>query len=220
MEMNMPVTPAMFGAGTGGGMFSGGSSDWIVFLIIAIIFGWGNGGIGGNRAGTLASENSYIANEFNYSNLSNGIRGLERGLCDIGYNLNSSIASQGELTRGAVTSGFVETQRGFYDLSAQMANCCCETNRNLDALRYEGAKNTCEIITAGNLNTRDLIEAGNANTQRIVDMMTQNTIQDLRDKNTALTLQVSQIAQTQSIVDQLKPCPKPAYIVGNPYCGA
>lgn len=219
MEMNMPVTPAMFGGS--GGMFSGGSSDWIVFLIIAIIFGWGNGGIGGrNGAGTLATENSYIANEFNYSNLSNGIRGLERDLCDLGFNLNSSIASQGELTRGAVTSGFVETQRGFYDLSAQMANCCCETNRNLDALRYEGAKNTCDIITAGNLNTRDLIEAGNANTQRIVDMMTQNTIQDLRDKNTALTLQVSQIAQTQSIVDQLKPCPKPAYIVGNPYCGA
>lgn len=70
------------------------------------------------------------------------------------------------------------------------------------------------------MNTRDLIEAGNANTQRIVDMMTQNEIQKLRDEKSALTLQVSQIAQTQSIVDQLKPCPRPSYIVANPYCGA
>ena len=70
------------------------------------------------------------------------------------------------------------------------------------------------------MNTRDLIEAGNANTQRIVDMMTQNTIQELRDKNTALTLQVSQAAQTRAIVDAIKPCPTPSYIVANPYCGA
>lgn len=70
------------------------------------------------------------------------------------------------------------------------------------------------------MNTRDLIEAGNANTQRIVDLMTQNEIQKLRDEKTALTLQVSQSAQTQAIVDALKPCPRPSYIVANPYCGA
>lgn len=101
-----------------------------------------------------------------------------------------------------------------------MAECCCGINRNIDAVRYENAKNTCNIITNANMNTRDLIEAGNANTQRIIDMMTQNVIQDLRDKNTALTLQVSQQAQTSSIVDALKPCPRPAYIVQNPCCGA
>lgn len=218
----MPVLPLTAGGGAGGLFGGGGSntSDWIVFLIIAMIFGGNGNGLFGNRNGAGVAENSYIANEFNYSNLSNGIRAIQNGLCDSTYALNSSISSQGELTRGAVTSGFVDTQRSFYDLSAQMANCCCETNRNLDSLKYEGAKQTCEIITNANLNTRDLIEAGNANTQRIVDMMTQNTIQDLRDKNTALTLQVSQSAQTQAIVDSLKPCPKPSYIVASPYCGA
>lgn len=217
MMSTMPVLPVTANSGAGG-MFGNGG-DWTVFLLFALIFGWGGNGFGGRGAGTVA-ENSYISNEFNYNSLLNGIRGLERGMCDLGYNLNSSINSQGELTRGAVTSGFVDTQRSFYDLSAQMASCCCETNRNLDSIKYENAKNTCDIITNANMNTRDLIEAGNANTQRIVDMMTQNTIQDLRDKNTALTLQVSQSAQTQAIVDALKPCPQPAYIVSNPYCGA
>lgn len=121
----VPVLPMT--AGGGGGLFGGGgsnTSDWIVFLIIAMIFGGNGNGLFGNRGATAGvAENSYIANEFNYTNLSNGIRGLERGLCDSTYALNSAVTSQGELTRGAVTSSTFETQKGFYDLSAQMASC-------------------------------------------------------------------------------------------------
>lgn len=218
----MPVLPLTAGGGAGGLFGGGGSntSDWIVFLIIALIFGGGNG-LFGNRNGAGTAENSYIANEFNYSNLSNGIRAIQNGLCDSTYALNSSITGQGELTRGAVTNSTFETQKGFYDLSAQLASCCCANERASDRAIYEGAKNTCEIITAGNLNTRDLIEAGNSNTQRIVDMMTANQMQELRDANTALTLQVSQSSQTQALIEALRPkAPIPAYITSNPYCGA
>lgn len=219
MTSTMPVLPVTANSGGFGGMFGNGG-DWTVFLLFALIFGWGGNGLGGFGRGAGVAENSYISNEFNYNSLLNGIRGLERGICDLGYNLNSSIGSQGEMTRGAITSGFVDTQRSFADLSAQMASCYCGIERGIDGIRYDNAKNTCDIITNANMNTRDLIEAGNANTQRIVDMMTQNEIQKLRDEKSALTLQVSQIAQTQSIVDQLKPCPRPSYIVANPYCGA
>lgn len=219
MTSTMPVLPVTANSGGFGGMFGNGG-DWTVFLLFALIFGWGGNGLGGFGRGAGVAENSYIANEFNYSNLTNGIRAIQNGLCDSTYALNSSIGSQGEMTRGAISSGFVDTQRSFFDLSSRIDSCCCETNRNLDSIRYENAKNTCDIITNANMNTRDLIEAGNANTQRIVDMMTQNTIQELRDKNTALTLQVSQAAQTRAIVDAIKPCPTPSYIVANPYCGA
>lgn len=214
MEMNMPVAPAMYGANNG---LFGNGNDWLGFIFLAMIFGWGgNGfGFGGRGAGvdTLATDN-LIANEFNFNTLNNGIRGLERGLCDLGY----SLAQQEGQTREAITTSAFSLERGLTSLGTQMSQCCCETNRNIDALRYEGAKNTCDIITNANMNTRDLIEAGNANTQRIIDMMTQNIIQDLRDKNTALTLQVSQQAQSASIIDSLKPCPKPAYIVQGPCC--
>lgn len=224
MMSTMPVLPVTASSGGMGGMFGGNGGDWTVFLLFALIFGWGGGGNGfgfGNRGATGAvAENSYITNEFNYSNLSNGIRAIQNGLCDSTYALNTAITGQGEATRGAVTSSAFETQKGFYDLSAQLASCCCANERATDRMVYEGAKNTCEIITNANLNTRDLIEAGNANTQRIVDMMTQNTIQQLRDEKTNLALQISQANQTQAIVNQLKPCPMPAYITANPYCGA
>lgn len=93
----------------------------------------------------------------------------------------------------------------------------CETNRNIDSVRYENAKNTCDIITNANMNTRDLIEAGNANTQRIVDLMTQNTIQELRDKNQELSLSALLQQQTATITGITNPRSIPAYITCSPY---
>lgn len=106
--------------------------------------------------------------------------------------------------------------QGFNGIGAQISNlgyqtqqCCCETNRNIDAVRYENAKNTCDIITAAN-----------ANTQRIIDVMTQNTIQELRDNLQAAQLQLGNNAQTQTIINAVRPFPSPAYITCSPYTAA
>ena len=202
MDINsaMPVLPITTGAGNNG-MFGGNGNDWTSFILFTLLLGGGNG-VFGNK-GNVVAENSHISDQFNFSKLESGISSIGKGLCDVGYSLNSSIVGQGELTRGAITSSAFETQKSFYDLSAQLASCCCENQKEALTTRYENAKNTCDIITNSNMNTRDLIEAGNSNTQRIVDMMNQNLVQDLRDKNTALTLQVSQSAQTDAIVSQV-----------------
>ena len=94
-----------------------------------------------------------------------------------------------------------------------MKECCCETNRNIDAVRYENSKNTCEITTAihnEGEQTRALIQA--------------NTIQNLRDrleaKNQELqtaNFQLSQQAQNATLINELRPCAKPAYITCSPY---
>lgn len=143
--MNVPMMPMGFGGATDKGGFG---SDWIAFLIIALIFGWGGNGSGfGGRNGVAGTDN-LISNEFNFSSLDNGIRGLERGICDLGYagaqqgsqtretvnalgsnltttlmGLGSQMVSQGELTRGAITSAAFENERGLAGLSAQMASC-------------------------------------------------------------------------------------------------
>ncbi|MGL4999229.1 MAG: hypothetical protein ACRC5T_09700 [Cetobacterium sp.] len=212
MDINsaMPVLPIT--TGMNGGMFggSGGNGDWTTFLLFTLLLGGGNGVLGNNKT---SAENSHITDQFNFSKLESGISSIGKGLCDIGYSLNSSIVGQGELTRGAITSSAFETQKSFYDLSAQLASCCCESQKDALTTRYENAKNTCDIITNSNVNTRDLIEAGNDNTQRVIDLMNNTLVQDLRDKNTALTLQVSQGAQTDAIVSQvLKHIP---YILGS-----
>ena len=81
-----------------------------------------------------------------------------------------------------------------------------ETNRNIDAVRYENAKNTCDIINA---NT--------ANTQRIMDMLAQNQMQNLRDELYSTRAALSNNIQTQNILGALQPVPRPAYVTSSPY---
>lgn len=73
-------------------------------------------------------------------------------------------------------------------------------------MRYEAAKNTCDIITAGQ-----------ANTQRIIDFMTQEKMDSLRSQLQTANFQLSQQAQNAYLIDQLRPCPIPAYLSCSPY---
>lgn len=94
-------------------------------------------------------------------------------------------------------------------------------NRNIDAVRYEGAQNTCAITNA--------IHAEGEATRALINA---NTMQDLRDKLEARDrdilardFQLSQLSQNAYLVNELRPCAKPAYITCSPYttafgCGA
>ena len=33
-------------------------------------------------------------------------------------------------------------------LATQLSDCCCTTQRSIDAVRYENARNTCDIVNA------------------------------------------------------------------------
>ena len=89
----------------------------------------------------------------------------------------------------------------------------CDTNRNIDAVRYENAKNTCDITTA--------IHAEGEATRALINA---NTMQDLRDRLEArdrelmtANFQLSQQAQTANLVNELRPCSRPAYLTCSPY---
>ena len=102
-----------------------------------------------------------------------------------------------------------------------MKDCCCGINRNIDAVRYENAQNTCTITNA--------IHAEGEATRALINA---NAMQELRDKLEARDrdvmvrdFQLSQLAQTASLVGELRPIAKPAYITCSPYttnfgCGA
>lgn len=214
MTANVPMMPMSYG---NGGLFGSGD-NWLGFLILAMFFGWGGNGFGfggrGAGAGVLATDN-LISNEFNFNTLNNGIRGIEQGVCRLGYE-NSQLASQ---TRESLATSTFALQGAINGIGSKIDNCCCETNLAIQGLRYDVAKGNCDIITNANMNTRDLIEAGNANTQRIVDLITQNEITKLRDDKLALQGQLSQLSQTSAIIEALKPkAPIPAYLTQNPCC--
>jgi len=74
-------------------------------------------------------------------------------------------------------------------------------------------------------NTRDIIENQNANYRALHDEIVSNKIETKNDRIAELTAQVSklQLAASQErqntyLINELKPCPSPSYIVPNPNC--
>ena len=75
-------------------------------------------------------------------------------------------------------------------------------------MKYENAKNTCDIIRAGQDNTR-----------AILDYLSSEKIASLQAENAGLKAQISNDRQSAYIIGALTPkCPEPAYIVPNPNC--
>ena len=161
---------------------------WVFFLFF--LLAWGGGGFGfGNNAATQGD----LTRAELYEGLNN--QGLENGI-------------QSQLCQGfnGVNNNITESR-----FAAQQ--CCCETNRNIDSLKAQMAEDTCKITTAIH---------GEAEATRA--MITANQMQNLRDRlaesDRALqsaNYQISQITQTNNIVNQLRPTPVPAYNVCSPY---
>ena len=185
--------------------FDGGSWMWVIFLffIFAIFFAGGDGlfGRGGGPATT-----AFTGTEFTLSNIERQVQGVQQGICDSTYALNTSILNNKYELGQDLCQGFNSVNGNISQLGYQMQNCCCETNRNIDAVRYENAKNTCDIITAGQ-----------ANTQRIIDIMTQDKIEALRTELQSAQLALQNNAQTQTLINELRPCAIPAYLTCSPY---
>lgn len=177
-----------------GNGFADGNGWWIILFFIAMWGGFGGNGFNRGQCNPCATQEQ-VANEFDFNTVNNGIRGVQQGLCDGFY------AQNNEMLRG-----FNGVGNQISNLGYQMQNCCCETNRNIDSLRYQSEKNTCDIITAGN-----------ANTQRIIDTIQGNVIQELRDNLQSAQWQLSQLNQTDNIVRRLQPVPQPAYLTCSPY---
>lgn len=200
------------------GMF-GGNGAWVFFLFF--LLAWGNGGIWGNRGNGVENQ---INNDFLYTNLRSDmnhgfdqvnanirqtddqIRGVQQGLCDGFYAQNTTMLQGFNGVQRDLCTGFNGINQNINQARFDAQQCCCETNRNIDAVRYENARNTCDIINAGH-----------ADTQRIIDHMTNTEMQNLRDQLQAANFQLSQQAQNATLISELRPCAKPAYITCSPY---
>lgn len=174
-----------------GGIFGGdGGGIWILIILFFII-GFGGGGFGFGNTGAAQT----ITNEFLYTNLNNTL--------DRGFN---QVSNQNFQMSKELCSGFNGIQQELMNNRFASQQCCCETNRNIDAVRYENAKNTCDIITAGH-----------ADTQRILDQMNSEKIEALRSELQSAQLALANTVQTRNIVSELRPVPVPAYLTCSPY---
>jgi hypothetical protein len=215
-------------ARNGDGGWFGGDGAWWIILLFLFAGGWGNGGgWGGGGAGNARDAVSY---GFDMNGLENGIRGLEHGLCDGFYELNTGLLTGFGNTNMAAMQNTNTIMGRLCDMSATQAQCCCETQRLLERGLCEVNYN---ILTQSNgINTsisnaaRDIIENNNNGVRSILDFLTQDKISTLQAENQALRLTASQQAQNAFLIDQLgTKVPVPAYVVANPYanyggCGA
>ena len=185
------------------GYLNGMAGMWnnpFVYLIWLAFFGGGFGNW--NRNGGEALTQAELQRGFDTNTIVNKLDGISNGLCDGFYAMNNGFKD-----------GFYSTQAAIAENRFAQQNCCCETNRNIDAVRAENYKNTCEITNT----TR----AEGAATRSLI---TQQEMQNLRDKleekdREILTLNLfaAQQAQTQNLIAALRPFPTPAYITGLPY---
>lgn len=167
---------------------------------------------------------------------------LNSAICDVKSGIDkvaSAVGFSAERVINAINAGDCQ-------ISRQLSECCCtlrdsitrqgyenqlatvnQTNTLQNALNfvnssvergfastnYETAQQTCELKNAIA-----------AQTQVINDKFCQlemremaREIQTLRDERNAYQLSASQQQQTQNLVNQLRPCPIPAYITCNPF---
>lgn len=222
------MSPADFAAVCGnnrnnndGGLGWGNDGAW--WIIILLLFGWGGRGFGGGFGGgygggngcgyspcatqadvraavdqqTLISkidQQTYgLADSF--TALNNNFRGIDNAICTLGY----------------------QNQAGINSISAQLAQCCCDTRAAIQDNTTSGVMNTntlsrqisdcCCDIEKMNMQSRFDAQAYNCNTlqaidklgDRIIDYMSNEKVQALRDENQALRLAASQSAQNAYI---------------------
>lgn len=202
------------------GCNNNGWNDWSWIVALALIGGiFGNGGFGfggGNRnncCGTPATQ-ADLANGFAQNTIQRGIDDIILGQAQaINYNnqgfaglQNTLTTSFANLNTNLCSLGYNQAQL-VNGLSRELADCCCTTQRSIDSVKYENAKNTCDIIRAGQDNTR-----------AILDYLTGEKIAGLQAENAGLKAQISNDRQSAYLLSELKEYPKAAYIVPNPNC--
>ena len=168
-----------------------------------------------------------------YHNLSTNVI---QGICDLNGTINSgvnsintNISNLGYQLQSGINDVNVNNMQNTYAIGSQitalgnqMSSCCCDTRfqieRGFADTNYNLATQVNNIRQDICTQTRDITDNANANTRAILDFLTNSKMEDLRDENQALKFAASQAAQNTYLVDQLRPCPIPAYNVPNPYC--
>lgn len=227
--------------GNNGFGFGGDGAWWIIILLI---FGWGGrgfgGGFGGNGGngfgcGAPCATQADVRAAVDQQTLISKLDQQTYGLADSTYAINNTINSNFRTLDNAICSLGYQGAQHASNLSAQLADCCCKTQGaikdastqsvfNTNAIQRQISDCCCDIEKMG-MQSRYDAQTYNCNTlqaidklgDRIIDYMAAEKAQNLRDENFALKLQASQAAQNQYLVNEIRPCPIPAYITCNPY---
>lgn len=184
----------------------GGNWMWIIVLFLFMFMGGGLGGGLGNNAANGALTRAELNEGLMNNNVERKLDGVGDGLCNGFYSQNTTMLQGFNGVQSTLCQGFNGLQSSIADSRFAAQQCCCETNRNIDAVRFENSRNTCDITNA--------IHADGEATRALIN---QNTMQELRDQLQAAQMTLSNTNQTATLINAIRPFPSPAYVTCSPY---
>lgn len=145
-----------------------------------------------------------------------GFHGVDNALCTIGYQAAQHASDMSRQlseccceTRAAIKDVGIGVERAGWNLSKQLSDCCCDFEKMNMQNRFDAAQaNNGTLLAIDKLG------------DRIIGYMADRDNQALRDEVQAYRLQASQAKQNQYLIDQLRPCPVPAYLTCNPFAAS
>lgn len=215
--------PVMSGVNSGFGGFGGDGALWLIVLLALI---WGNNGNNGGFGFGGGFDNGYAwlsngqkeimnntNNGFDTLHLSNQLEGTRDGINALSNQLCSSTSD----IVSAISNGFYNSEisannrqmadmNQMFNLSSQLANCCCENRLATANLNATILSENCADRAALAEGVRDIITNATSNTQRILDQLCNDKIDAKNEKISDLQreilmkdLQASQIQQTATL---------------------
>ena len=169
----------------------GGGGAWWIILLFLFMFGMGGGAWGWRNRANDALTRAEMQQGFDTQEITRKLDGLSYGMCDGFYAQNTTMLN-----------GFAGVTSAVRDAQFAAQQCCCETNRNIDSVRYDAQKNTCDITTA--------IHAEGEATRALIQ---KNEMQNLRDR-----LQQMELREAMCGVVRY-PMATTYTSGGNPFCG-
>ena len=155
---------------------------------------FGNG-YGDNASTQGALTRAELTDGLNFQSLDSNVSSIRTAISDV----SSVVQSVGSGISDKLCSGFGSVNSNIMQSAFATQNAICDTNRNIDAMRYEMATNTCAITSA-------IHSEAEATRQALIDQQ----IQDLRDSRESVQreLQSAQLtlanaSQTQNILGSI-----------------
>lgn len=191
----LSIADAMSLAKNSDGSF-GGNGAWVFFLFF--LLAWGGGGLWGGNGARQAATTDDVQNQFNFAALErqnnetvaavrqasydvtgavkDGNTFLNSTIKDIGFDINGELKDNATVLGSAIRDVKDVVQANNYEIG----QASCSINRNIDALRYDNA-----------MNTKELLASNCAQTQKILDVLAGNRMADMQNQINSLQLQAA-----------------------------
>jgi hypothetical protein len=185
----------------------GMGGSWFFWIIIILFFFCGNGWNNNGNNQTLTAD------EF-----------IKRDIFQTNQNVsNTATATQLEVLNAKYDNAMqtlenrYTNQLGLQNLGSQMQECCCGTQKEILESRYDAlltAKDAQYQLSNCCCDIKNAIREDGEQTRALIQG---NTIQELRDQLSAVTNQLSNTTQNNTLISALRPYPTPTYLTCSPY---